>query len=365
MEQRPKLSRYMTPSQDEARLDREWNGILDGLADHGRKRVVRTVGAVAAACVLVAGGFLAYLSFMPAEQTAFHDGARAMAKSLTLPDGTEVNMDERADIQVSSASREAVRIDMTRGRVRFNVPKVKGRKFTVGAGNILVEVVGTRFTVAVLERGKEARVEVSVNEGAVRIHDLDQGTEVALESGRTWSSVFKEAKALHARPSEIEPEVADEVLSDEDNSPEKAIASKKHRGASVKPREEDVDDEIPGDLFKRAQQANLSGDPQKAAALFDEFVMNHQVDSRSPVAAFQLGRLRMDALGDIPGALRAFDMAIKLGPGYPFIEDVEARRVEALERLGQTARCRSAKQAYLAKYPSGVHMGSVERRCLD
>ena len=59
----------------------------------------------------------------------------------------------------------------------------------------------------------------------------------------------------------------------------------------------------------------------------------------------------------------AFSDAIARAPAGPAREDAEARRVQALEATGQLARCASARSAYLARFPNGVHAASVRGRC--
>ena len=44
-------------------------------------------------------------------------------------------------------------------------------------------------------------------------------------------------------------------------------------------------------------------------------------------------------------------------------DDAEARRVEALDKMGANARCVRAKGAYLANHPSGVHRAEVTGWC--
>lgn len=71
----------------------------------------------------------------------------------------------------------------------------------------------------------------------------------------------------------------------------------------------------------------------------------------------------MDALGDPAGAAEAFGDAIALSPGAPFREDAEARRVEALDALPDKARCERAREAFIARYPAGLHAARVSQRC--
>jgi hypothetical protein len=81
------------------------------------------------------------------------------------------------------------------------------------------------------------------------------------------------------------------------------------------------------------------------------------------LSAFELGRLRMDRLGDAAGAISALERAVALNVGPTFREDALARLVTAYAAQGNAAACARARDRYLASYPSGVHAGAVAGRC--
>jgi hypothetical protein len=115
-------------------------------------------------------------------------------------------------------------------------------------------------------------------------------------------------------------------------------------------------------LFEAADTARAAGRTKDAAALLDRVRRHYRSDARAGLAAFQLGRLRLDSLGDPSGAVEALDDSIALAPTASFREDAEARRIEALERAGDP-RCREARENYLARYAAGVHVKEVSARC--
>jgi TolA-binding protein len=124
-------------------------------------------------------------------------------------------------------------------------------------------------------------------------------------------------------------------------------------------------DESARDLFDEAQRARADGRPLDAAHAFDRLRHTFPHDPRAALSAFELGRLRLDALGDPRGAEEALRDAIALGPSSPFREDAEARHVEALRRSGDGAGCLSARAAYLARWPNGTYRRAVEVGCGD
>jgi transmembrane sensor len=115
--------------------------------------------------------------------------------------------------------------------------------------------------------------------------------------------------------------------------------------------------------FEAAQKARVEGRLAEAARLFDDVRRKHRADPHAALAAFELGRLRLDALGDPAGAAEAFSDALVLGPGSALAEDAAARRVEALGRQGDHDRCAAARDAYLRQYPSGVYARAMVRFC--
>ena len=100
-----------------------------------------------------------------------------------------------------------------------------------------------------------------------------------------------------------------------------------------------------------------------AARAYEELLTLHPTDGRAGLAAFELGRLKMDRLGDVRGAISALQKAVMMAPGAAFREDAMARLVEAYARAGAVERCRSAQSAYLSSYPNGVHATAVSRQC--
>jgi tetratricopeptide (TPR) repeat protein len=117
------------------------------------------------------------------------------------------------------------------------------------------------------------------------------------------------------------------------------------------------------ELFDLGNAARRAGDAAGAARAYEQLLEHHGGDARAGLAAFELGRLRMDRLGDVHGAIQALQRAVALAPGAGFREDAMARLVDAYAAAGALERCRSAQSAYLESYPSGVRASAVARRC--
>ena len=94
--------------------------------------------------------------------------------------------------------------------------------------------------------------------------------------------------------------------------------------------------------------------------LLEEFLRRFPEDARAALAAFQVGRSRLD-MGDAQGALKALERAAR--DGAAFKEQIDARRVQALEQLGDLEACRAARAAFLRAFPNGSFADIVRRRC--
>jgi transmembrane sensor len=114
-------------------------------------------------------------------------------------------------------------------------------------------------------------------------------------------------------------------------------------------------------LFQRAQDARAAGKSAEAARLLSELLRRYPNDPRAGLAAFELGRIKLDAR-DPKGAVEALDQAE--GAGKAFEEQVAARRVQALEESGDGRACRAAREDFLRRFPKGPFAAIVRRRCL-
>src|SRR5690606_30912927 len=69
--------------------------------------------------------------------------------------------------------------------------------------------------------------------------------------------------------------------------------------------------ELARDLFAEARAARNAGDAARAAQLYQQFLNQHSKDPRAGVAALEVGRLRMDELGDVSGAIAPLSRAAR------------------------------------------------------
>ena len=348
-----RLSQHAEPRIDEERLARQRAAIVAKVRHRERPRRTRyALLALAAACLVAC--LVVVLRPRGAPQTPPLAGTvletTASAMPMTLRDGTRVTLDPESKLSLLSPGGNAVRLELARGGVDLDVVHQDDRPFVVAASGHEVHVLGTRFSVRFLTVDRAPSLEVRVERGRVRVtRDADKGYERLLAAGEVWTVALGPPVPA---PVEVEPSP---VALDLDLDATPAIAPASATRPPVRPGARE--------LWADAEAARTSRRYQDEARALDQLRLRHRSDARAGLAAFELGRLRQDTLGDPSGAAEAFADAVVLAPGGPFREDAEARRVEALETAGQRRACAEARTAFLARYPSSVHRQRVTTRC--
>jgi len=346
MSQEP--SRYVQPSITEARVARLWQNVSERLPAPRRSYARYWLWAPALA------GLVAVLVLWqksreapsPAPAPALAD-AQLETKNdelkVTLADGSRLQVAAQSSVRVQGNQASAVALALTRGVVTCDVTHREGRSFTVVAHDVTVRVVGTRFSVKTTSE-PQPRVEVSVSRGVVEITSTRRpGIVARVAAGQSWSSELPSTGFSAAAPVAVV-------------APSVAVSA-------PEPKREPPPPPTARELFEKAGESRRSGDAKAAANAYAELLRLHPSDGRAGLAAFELGRLRMDRLGDAPGAISALERAVAMNIGPSFREDALARLVSAYAAQGNAAACARARDRYLSSYPAGVHASAVQTRC--
>jgi TolA-binding protein len=362
-QEKDSLAHHVRVDLSEPRLDRLWDRVSSRL--RGPRRARGWVWATAVACTAAAAIFVVMRGRSgihggdqaPVAVASAWEGAQletaADALAVTLGDGSSLKVEPRSRVEVRDRTAASLKLVLARGRIACDVTHREGRSFVVAASGVEVRVVGTRFTVANEEAEAGRRVEVRVERGVVEVLGAD-GEIVRVAAGHSWSQVTKtEALAPPETAAEPETPAADET------SHEVAVPNpppgKPHAATrAVHPSPADA-----RALFEQARGQWRSGKMAEAAQTYQTLLAAHPRDPRAGLAAFELGRLRMDRLNDMPGAVQALERAVALAPGAELREDALARLVAAAAAAGDRGRCARARTRYLADYPSGVHHRTV------
>jgi len=381
----PSLASYFVHDPSAAQFDRQWSRISEQLGQRrpGARWFVLVPAALALILVLVIGA-----RWRRAAAPASWEGAMleadATGQVLHLPDGAEIRLAQATSVRVATWTHARVVLALDHGAITVDVPHVEGRTWIVAAGAFDVRVVGTRFVVRRGSGSEGDAVEVEVERGHVEVTRRDAPDDArSLSAGESWRAGTPVTIAPTHAAAEPPPPAAS--TAPEPAPPSDGTSALPSEPAPAPPSWEDlakarkyrpaydalgkdgfgraVDAAGPEKLFLLGETARGAGHLRDAERAFDTLRTRHRGDARAGLAAFELGRLRLDGLGKASGAAQAFGDAIALAPGAPFREDAEARRVQALEASGAAGACAQARDAYLARYPSGAHAAVVRSRC--
>lgn len=351
------LGQHLEPALSPARLARN-RAAIEGRLAQGRGRWVALTllgGGLAAAAALWMMWPASHLEVARVGATVWpvSEGARvaaaAEATTVTLDDGSVVALQPHTSVRGAARSDHDLALEIEHGEAHFDVAHDPTRSFRVVSGDVEVRVIGTAFTVA----REGGRVRVVVDRGRVEVRRGDDVT--VLGPGDEWGGEETVSAAAPTSDETIEPE------------PVVAATTPPTRRAREERRDEAETDEARAEdamaLFSAAQAARRGGRPDHAAALFAELVEQHPDDPRAGLAAFELGRIRLDVMHDTRGSIEALERALALAPRGGFREDALARLVVLYDRTGAHARCREARSRYLADHPDGVHVTEVGSLC--
>jgi transmembrane sensor len=379
----PDLSRDLEPTL--ALIDERWDGQRSernrrALHDK-RRRVLRNRRRLMAASALAALAVLGFaapaamplflasgpvrLDARPAQPPTASVPASHPPMHMQLSDGSHVSLrDAHARVQLDEMSQQRVELALLAGSARFDVSRPSApRLFRVRSGAVTVEVLGTSFE---LERDG-LRTHVSVLHGRVVV--FWEGGRSELSAGEAdWfprtARAPEAAQAVshqgplqtgrkggrHAAPAGTRPSWR-EPAEQGDFEHAYELLSKSER-----PRADDVEE-----LLLAADTARLSGHAAAALPFLKQVITQHARDSRASLAAFTLGGVLMQQLGQPREAGAAYARARELSLNASLAEDALARQVEAAHRAGDTAVARSLAREYLARYPEGRRIRAVQR----
>ncbi len=321
------------------------------------------------------------------------------ASTIELADGSRIEQSEDGAAVLEEVSPSRVRVRAARGVIRCDVTRRPERTFEVRAGDVTVTVLGTAFSVELVE---DARMRVVVERGRVRVAwpggrtELAAGEQGTFPDGASELSMSEpperdaESSEGDAALGDTEPSEGDAELSDGDGAPGNAVptavasvpataASRAHRAVAEAPAEveapalegnwrllaraERYDDAFVAlrdepavdrveDLLLAADVARLSGHLTAALPYLDRVLAEHPADARAPVASFTRGRL-LAQLGRHREAAVELTRAHAMDPRGSLAEDALGRAALEHASAGDHAAAREAASRYLSAHPEG------------
>lgn len=353
LDQRLAEARSFTPDISDAGIEL---AIAGGRRRQRRQRRLRSgLASLLFVCALGAGW---YRFGMIRPTLSFSDGS------------TATRLDRDTAMQIAQASPTQIEVKLERGGGRFDVARNPQRVFRVIAGDVKVEVLGTRFTVErelghVLVRVERGRVRVTSRDGE-RL--LGVGEEATFPGGEP-PIVEPPAAPVAAHPVEpetvVDPSPAPIVFAPIPvHAHWRAAAEKGNYEVAYRQLKEGgprAVRDVPEELMMAADVARWSHHPAAAVPLLERVVRDHGRDPRAQLAAFTLGRVLLEELGHPREAARAFGRARALDARGPLSADALAREVEAWSRADDGSQARERAEQYLHLYPRGAHLAAVRR----
>ncbi len=178
-----------------------WRKVETRLEAPRRKLLVRNlypVLAIAASVLLLLGVF-AYRGFFFGHGQLYANDT-SVKQEMTLPDGSTVILSPAASVEYTEEGKKAERHITLKGKAFFDVSH-NGQPFSVHAGRLRVDVLGTSFTIDAKASGKE---QVTVNTGRVQVslgHQvviLTEGEQVSVKDDSLGYKVrLTPEKAIH------------------------------------------------------------------------------------------------------------------------------------------------------------------------
>ena len=364
-----RLAQYVQPNLPEARIAHQW-AKLDN-ADPSRKRhLFRPMPAVGLGLIAVCALTLGLLHYRPWATSSISgtivESFRSGTHLLTLPDGTRIELAAASSLVIDEYGSSLVRVSLRQGEAQFQVAHLAKRHFTVLAAGHEISVVGTRFSVKLESASESPHVMVQVEQGKVSVRARNApGDEKVLSGGDSWTDmpVSSPPRSID-RSNDTTPEI--------DKSPDTPALQASPSALSVNPKALSAAmpsgsarsaDAGPKELFELAELSRINGKLRDSADALNKLRRTYRSDPRAGLASFELGRLRMDAFGDLTGGAEALHDAIRLSPSESFREDAESRLVQLYHRQANRESCLIAKSEYSKHFPNGAASKVVKQLC--
>lgn len=321
------------------------------------------------------------------------------AHIVQLPNGNEMRLAAGSHGSVKEASSDQVRLLLVRGKLT-SVVRTPVR-WCVEAGPYYVEAAGTEYTV----QWEEPRLEVTVAQGKVTVSrqgngnahwKVEAGGRLVLEDGtRPEKTSFEnvEEPAFEMAVNGIPQAAKEEVTSTSQPTPtlyttpngkrEQLLRKEEPtKNVAVQP-EKQVESEIPAwkrflkaedyksavealeraglatfadtaslsDLQSMATAARYAGKPQTALVLLVSIRTRFPKTLAASVAAFLMGRVYSEQLGNHRAAVGWFSTYLGEAPEGALAEEALGRRMDAAYRCGMHTQAQESARQLLERFP--------------
>jgi FecR protein len=312
------------------------------------------LAASGALLVVLCGGLLLGQRFLAS--SPLPDAQPSLLAS-PLPDGSRMVVLSGDPVRLIHVSKDNMSLEVTRGRVRFEVTKRPTRSFEVRAGDVRVHVVGTVFEVS---RDND-NVKVEVFEGRVRVLRLDQ-QERLLSAGEAMTlpafDVPFADDAVGASPARQEAESS----STSERTPKKEHRAKSS-SSSGRERGEHPQGKVTrfATLVAEAEASLTRGELIEAERIYAQAADEGLNEAQRPVIVFRRALLLLQDLKQPRRAARVFAELDVEGTPHALREDAAAREVEAWLAAGELGLAKAKAKAFIERFPESYRRETVEK----
>ncbi len=289
-------------------------------------------------------------------------------RAADLDDGSLVVVKPGSRLASLENTGRSVVLLLTEGRATFDVKPGGPRRWSIETGLATVDVVGTRFSI---DR-TASRLVVEVERGVVlvrgervadRVRQLAAGERLQIDAEPVAPRIPETSAGAAPAPSADRPRSGgrsrDEVSWQE--MAERGDYAEAYRNLGATGIAANIKIADPEQLFALADVARLSGHPADAVEPLERILTEHPRSSKAALAAFTLGRLHLDSLGNAKAAAREFQRAMSLELPRALAEDVHLRLIEARARAGDRPGAHEAWLSYVERYASSTRRPIADR----
>lgn len=265
--------------------------------------------------------------------------------SVVFADGSSVRASEPdTHLEALAFTERDVVLRLVRGGISVQVTKGGPRQWTIEAGTLKVEVVGTAFDV--VRRGERSSVAVKEGVVLVRSSQLPDGVRrLGAGEGVSLQPSGSAAPDTAAVTTAVETSDSD-VPSSESPKAAPAVHSASH-------------------WFEVSDAARLRGDWATAAQALQTVLRQFPKDSRAELAAFQLAVVRQNAGLPKAEVVAAFTSALSRVRSASLRQDCYWRLVQLAEAMGDAPGARRWARTALDEYPKGRYSDRLRARLGD
>lgn len=299
-------------------------------------------------------------------------------------EGSELLFEAGARGRIAEVSPRGASVVLESGAVHVEVNHLPGAAWSVQAGPYRIAVLGTVFDVrwsgetlevrlrrgSIVVHGPVAAGEITLLAGQMLVAHLDGELRVGsigeAESGRAQAELDPAAPPASAAvkaPSPAASASAATVSAEPRPSWSSRVAAGDYAAVIDAAEARGVDAalaEAPlADLVALGDAARYKGRTDLARRALTAQRSRFRGSSAATAAAFLLGRLSEDSLGQSAAAIAYYDQYLAEAPGGSFAAEALGRKMIALKRAGGAAAAAPIATDYLARFPGGAYAASA------